>query len=379
MIIYATYFASIPFVASLFAVCCGAQSPVISEDRVVRQTGSINAISNMTVRRSVHTATLLRDGKVLIVGGYIGGDGNIASAELFDPATNNFVAVGSMSTARSSHSATLLPDGKVLVSGGFNGEYLDTTEIYDPSTKQFSPGPRMTSPRSGHIATVFKDGTILFAGGVGTGWTFLKSAEIYDPLTKRFTAVGDMSVPRESHTATLLNDGRILIAGGHSGRRSQIVIYTSTEIYDPLTRRFTEASDLTIKRHKHEAIRLTDGRVLILGGSDERDGDGAYNNAEVFNPADGNFAVVKNNMKATRYKLLGTAVLLPNGKVLVAGGANRAEVFDPRTNSFSLAEGDMGTTRLFATATLLGNGTVLITGGYRDGRNVSDGAWIYRT
>lgn len=379
MIIYATYFASIPFIASLFAVGCGAQTPVVSEDRVVRQTGSVNAISNMTVRRSVHTATLLLDGKVLIAGGYIGGDGNIASAELFDPATSNFVAVGSMSTARSSHSATLLPDGKVLVSGGFNGEYLDTTEIYDPSTKQFSTGPRMTSPRSGHIATAFKDGTVLFAGGVGTGWTFLKSAEIYDPLTKRFTAVSDMSVPRESHTATLLNDGRILIAGGHSGRRSQIVIFNSTEIYDPLTRRFTEASGLTIKRHKHEAIRLIDGRVLILGGSDEQDGDGAYNNAEVYNPADGKFTVVKNNMNASRYKLQGTAVLLPNGKVLVAGGANRAEVFDPKTNSFSLTEGDLGTTRLFATATLLGNGTVLITGGYRDGRNISDGAWIYRT
>jgi hypothetical protein len=333
----------------------------------------------MTAKRSVHTATLLRDGKVLVAGGYIGGDGNISSAELFDPATKSFAAAGSMAIARSSHTATLLPNGKVLIAGGFNGDYLDTTEIYDPATKRFSPGGRLTTPRSGHVATVLNDGRILIAGGVGTGWTFLKSAEIYDPVANRFTAVGDMSLPRESHTATLLNDGRVLISGGHSGRRSEIVIYTRAEIYDPRTRQFVSAGDLTIKRHKHESIRLADGRVLILGGSDERDGGGAYNNAEVYDPANGRFTAVKSNMNTARYKLQGTAVLLRSGKVLIAGGASRAEVFDPATNSFTYANGDLGSTRLFATATLLQNGTVLITGGYRDGRNVSSGAWVYRT
>ena len=368
---------SLLFVAA-FAFACSAQ--VTRDGRVSSDPGDgmVSAIADMTARRSVHTATLLRDGKVLIAGGYIGGDGNIASAEIYDPAAKSFAAVGNMSAARSSQTATLLPNGKVLIAGGFNGDYLDTTEIYDPATKRFSPGGRLTTPRSGHVAAVLDDGKILIAGGVGTGWTFLKSAEIYDPAVNTFTAVADMAVPRESHTATLLEDGRVLIAGGHSGRRSQIVIYTNAEIFDPRTKRFSAAGDLTIKRHKHEAIRLGDGRVLILGGSDERDGDGAYNNAEVYNPADGKFTAVKNSMNTARYKLQGTAVLLRNGKVLIAGGASRAEVFDPATNSFTYAGGDLGTTRLFATATLLQNGTVLITGGYRDGRNVSSGAWMYR-
>ena len=170
----------------------------------------------------------------------------------------------------------------------------------------------------------------------------------------------------------------MLITGGHKGRRAAITIYTNAEIYNPASGTFTTAGNLTVKRHKHDATLLADGRVLIVGGSDERDGNGAYRNAEVFNPANGSFTVVRNNMNTARYKLQGTAILLNNGKVLIAGGANRAEVFDPTTSSFSFADGDMGTKRLFATATLLKNGLVLITGGYTDGPIVSANAWIYR-
>ena len=117
---------------------------------------------------------------------------------------------------------------------------------------------------------------------------------------------------------------------------------------------------------------------MVVGGSDERDGDGAYRNAEVFNPLNNTFTAVKNDMNSARYKLQGTTLLLQNGKVLIAGGANRAEVFDPATSSFSFTDGDMGTKRLFATATLLKNGQVLITGGYHNGNMASADAWIYR-
>jgi hypothetical protein len=263
-------------------------------------------------------------------------------------------------------------------SGGYNGDYLNSAEVFDPATNRFASVGQMVTPRSGHVATLLNNGKVLLAGGVGTGWTFLADAELFDPNTNIFTATGGMTTARESHTATLLKDGKVLITGGHKGRRSAITIYTSTEIYNPASGTFKASSNLTVKRHKHDATLLTDGRVLIIGGSDERDGDGAYRNAEVFNPASGTFTAVKNNMNAARYKLQGTAILLKNGKVLIAGGANRAEVFDPATDSFSLADGDMGTKRLFATATLLKDGQVLITGGYTDGNIVSANAWIYR-
>jgi hypothetical protein len=177
----------------------------------------------------------------------------------------------------------------------------------------------------------------------------------------------------------LLKDGQVLITGGHKGRHAAITIYSSAEIYNPASGTFSSTGNLTVRRHKHDASLLADGRVLIVGGSDERDGRGgsAYRNAEVFNPTTGTFTAVA-SMNAARYKLQGTTVLLKNGKVLIAGGANRAEVFNPATNTFSFADGNMGTMRLFATATLLRNGEVLITGGYDDSQAVSANAWVYR-
>jgi hypothetical protein len=339
--------------------------------------GVVSPIRQMTARRAAHTATLMPDGKVLIAGGFTDGGSSISGAEVFDPAAGSFSATGNMAATRAGHTATLLPNGKVLIAGGFNGNYLDTAEIYDPSTRQFSRAGRMTMPRSGHVAVALDVGKVLLAGGVGTGWTFLKDAEIYDPASNTFTATGSMTTPRESHTATLLKDGRVLITGGHRGRRAAITIYSSTEIYDPSSGTFTAAADLTVKRHKHDAARLVDGRVVITGGSDERDSRGAYTSAEIYDPAKNRFSKA-GDMKLSRYKLQGTTILLKNGRILIAGGADRAEVLDPVSSTFELAAGRFESMRLFATATLLKNGEVLIAGGYDENQAVSPRAWIYR-
>ena len=361
------------------AQSCRAQ---VTTENVKSQTnvfldGTLNATQRMSAQRASHTATLLNNGKVLIGGGFVGEENILASAEIFDPQTNGFLRAENMRVQRSSHTATLLPNGKVLIAGGFNGNYLDSAEIYDSATGKFTSTPKMTMARSGHVAVLLNNGKVLLAGGIGTDWTFLDSAEIYDPASNTFTQTGAMTTPRESHTLTLLKDGRVLITGGHQGRRTAITIYSNCEIYNPSNGTFALAGNLIVKRHKHDAVLLVDGRVLIVGGSDERDGAGAYRNAEIYNPTNNTFAAVS-NMNASRYKLQGTAVLLKNGKVLIAGGANRAEVFNPTNNTFSFASGDMGTIRLFATATLLQNGRVLIVGGYDDRMAVSSNAWIYK-
>ena len=365
-------------VPGLAPSCDSLNTASSSQQSSQRDSGGITAIRSMTLMRAAHTATLLPNGQVLIAGGFSGGQNSLASAETFDPAQEKFASAGNMSVSRSGHTATLLPNGKVLIAGGYNGDYLASAELYDPAARTFTPANTMRAARSGHVAVLLPNGKVLLAGGVGVGWTFLKSAELYDPSTNSFTATGDMLAERESHTATLLNNGQVLIAGGHKGRRAAITIYSSAELYDPATGRFSATRDMTRIRHKHGATLLADGRVLIVGGADQRDGRPAYTSVEIYNPTAGTFTAAR-DMNSPRYKLQDTVILLNNGSVLVAGGSNRAEVFDPASNRFSYVSGDMGTTRLFAAATRLTNGQVLITGGYHDANHVSAQAFLFRS
>jgi TATA-box binding protein (TBP) (component of TFIID and TFIIIB) len=336
--------------------------------------GFIIPVGSLGTARAVHTATLLKNGKVLICGGFTGS--TLSSAEIYDATSKVFKYVGKMSVARAGHSATLLPDGKVLIAGGYNGNYLSSTEIFDLQTQTFSAGPIMNSPRSGHTATLLNNGKILFAGGVGVSWSFLESAELYDIQTKKFSPTGSMTTARESHTATLIKNGNVLITGGHKGRRTDIKIYSRAEIYDPISEKFRLIGNMTKIRHKHDAVMLANGRVLITGGSDERDSKGAYSSAELYDPVSFLFKPVK-NMNLTRYKHNATSILLTNNNILIAGGANQAEIYNPESGEFTIVKERMGSQRLFSCATLLSNGQILITGGYNENQEASANAWIY--
>ncbi|HEY1330536.1 MAG TPA: kelch repeat-containing protein [Actinomycetota bacterium] len=333
----------------------------------------------MLLPRAAHTETALRDGRVLIVGGFGDAGGDEASAELYHPRGGRFTFTGRMSVGRQSHTATLLAAGSVLVAGGYDpsGRRLATAELYDPATGRFSPTGSMRGPRADHTATLLTDGRVLVTGGTGPGFTFLATAEIYDPRTGTFSATGSMSVPRESATATLLRDGRVLIAGGHAGRHADITIYASSEIYDPATGRFTRSGDMTIPRHKHDAVRLNDGRVLIVGGSDARDDHGLYASAELFDPSTDTFSPAGSLLEG-RYKMRGTSLLLADGTALVCCGAARAEAFDPATDRFSALSGNLGIGPLFAAAARIGSRSVLVTGGYSLSGPATNLAWILR-
>jgi hypothetical protein len=337
--------------------------------------GSVIAIAKMKEARAAHTSTLLNNGTVLVCGGFAGTT-SIAGAEIYDPASRSFTATSNLTTTRSEHSATLLPNGKVLIAGGYNGNYLSTTELYDPVLKTFTSGPGMTTPRSGHTATMLHNGKILFAGGVGTGWTFLSSAEIYDIEKNEFIPVGTMTVTRESHTATLLKDGKVLVTGGHRDRRENIKIYAGCEIFDPGTNEFTATASMNLIRHKHDAVLLSDGKVLVYGGSDQRDSRGVYTSSEIFDPQTSLFSM-HTTFNFPRYKHNGTAILMKDHNVFMGGGSNRAEVYHSSTGKFIPVGGNMGSMRLFSATTLLNNGEVLITGGYDENNRSGNGGWLY--
>lgn len=336
---------------------------------------SLRQVAKLRTARAAHTATTLPSGQVLVVGGMVQGGGSVASAEVFDPAQNTVHEVGSLGERRAGHTSTPLADGRVLIAGGYNGAYLASLEVFVASERRFHPAGSLREGRSGHTTTLLPDGRILIVGGLGRGWTFLRSAEVYDPATGRSELVDSMAVPRESHTATLLADGRVLVIGGHSGRRPNVELYASTELFDPRTRRFENAGTLAIARHKHEAIRLADGRVLVIGGADQTDRV-HYATTEIYSPESGAFERGP-SMANRRYKIAGTAVLLPTGDVLVTSGARVAELLDAERWSFREVPGRFPAAYRFAAATPLREGDVFIAGGYSDGNQNTPGIWRF--
>jgi hypothetical protein len=343
--------------------------------------GEIVATGSMETRRSGHTATLLGKENVLITGGMIKNGEFVAAAELYDSATGKFSPAGQMASPRVGHTATLLPDGRVLIAGGTArpSQNVAQAEIYDPATKQFEATGSLITARSDGEAVLLRNGKVLIAGGnSGADWNRLASAELYNPATGKFQATGSMSVPRISFTMCALRDGRILVAGGSvAGRYPNAQLTASAEIYDPATGKFTAAGSMWIPRHKHAAALLDNGRVLIVGGSDNRDWRGKMDSAEIYDPATGKF-IDGGRMSEARFKLTNAIVRLPEGKVLMAGGAGHAEVFDPASQRFTVVPGPEMDGRYFSTATLLSGGRVLLAGGYGENAEPSNnGAWIY--
>jgi hypothetical protein len=332
----------------------------------------------MRVARMAHTATPLPDGAVLIAGGFTDSAASPAHAELYDPALQRFESLPPMQMVRHSHSATRLPNGLVLLAGGYGrgGAVTNHTELYDPRTRRFLPSAPMREPRAGHIAVPLADGRVLIAGGVGPDWRFLASAELYDPKAGSFSPTGAMSVARESHVGVRLADGQVLVIGGHRGRREQITIYASTERYDPATGRFIAGGSMRQRRHKHDALLLRDGRVLVTGGSDERDDRGAYASTELYDPALHRFEAGP-AMHRARYKHAGSSLLLPDGSVFIGGGATEAERWDARTSRFALVEEPDGLAGQFSAVAPLPQGGVLITGGYGGGTGPRASSWVY--
>jgi hypothetical protein len=290
----------------------------------VRITGTI-VIDDLKEARIGHTATVLRDGTVLLVGGRNAG-GVLDTAEQFLPATRQTAPLtGTLRQPRTQHTTTLLPRSEALLLAGEDG----IGELF--SVERFQGGvfnevtPTLQPPRAGHTATGLLDGRVLILGGRSSG--VLDTAELfdaqpailfkpaYDPNAATFTLLlHNLQMPRWDHTATLLPDGRVLVIGG----MNESGALQTAELFDPGTQEFTLLGPvMTQPRAAHTATLLPDGKVLILGGRNAR---GPLASGEVFDPGTGNFTAALPSLTVPRVDH--TAVLLPFGEVLVSGGEN---------------------------------------------------------
>jgi len=197
------------------------------------------ASGSLASARQLHTASLLSSGKVLVTGGLDAGILN--SSEIYDPATGLWTGAAPLITLRQQHTATVLTDGKVLVTGGLTSipgpvfSNLASAELYDPATNAWTGAGAFTAARRLHTATRLPGGKVLVAGGTSSITAVpspaLNSAQLYDPLSNTWATAGSLGGIRAYHTANLLNNGRVLAAGGANGSTS----LATAELYNPNT------------------------------------------------------------------------------------------------------------------------------------------------
>ncbi|NEY30613.1 Kelch-like protein 17 [Streptomyces sp. PRKS01-65] len=290
--------------------------------------------------------------------------------------------------AQPADAAAVLENGDVLIAGGEDGRRLptDLSAVHTPSTGVWTPTPPLRQARRLHTLTRLGNGQVLVVGGLGAGPGVrpdgLATAELYDPASGGWVPVGGLAEGRFSHSATALEDGRVLVAGGCTARDDHTLrTLRSAELYDPDSRRWTPVrAPMTDARFGHPAVRLGDGRVLLVGGALAvgRAGYAALGHCELFRPSDatwtptGTLATARKGHQAT---------LLLDGDVLVTGGDMRGfrdddwaydpysqwttERYDPDAGTWG-PDADLPWGRSHHRALRLKSGAVLALGGTDD-------------
>ncbi len=181
----------------------------------------------------------------------------------------------------------------------------------------------MNEARAFAVATLLRNGQVLIAGGINNSG-YLASVDLYDPATNTFAPAGatpTMNQARESPTATLLPNGQVLIAGGEN---STAGILNSVDLYNPATNSFAPAASLptmNIARFGAKAVLLSNGKVLIAGGEGTSAGNTTpLDSVELYDPATNSFAAAVSLPTMNELRDASTGTLLSNGKVLIAGG-----------------------------------------------------------
>lgn len=295
-------------------------------------TGKFSVTGSMKAARVLPTSTLLPDGRVLIAGGCAGVAIGphltaLSSAEIYDPKSGSFISTGDMVTPRCGAQATLLPNGKVLIVGSLVGTTTSrlgssAAEIYDPATGKFSVTGNMNAPRGGSFGLVLTPNGKVLVAGDGLHDNAIQQYEVYDPVAGTFSTVSAPGNLQDVENATLLPNGEVLAVGTREPDG-----YMRFEIFNPSSNTFSVFGKASIQeaRYSDKPVVLQNGKVLLAGVTDVVIDPGNPTAAsqqqpadETYDPVSGKTATVS-RMNALR--VLGqTETILPNGQVLFAGG-----------------------------------------------------------
>jgi hypothetical protein len=375
------------FRGALFLVLCAATTSCggdpagpepVGQSRAALTGGSWHPTSALLSALGGQQATPLPDGRVLVSGSGQGPPTS-QSAEIYDPAAGAWHEAASLIEGRGGHTATLFqtPAGpRVLVAGGQGGvsnDDLASAEVYDPATDTWTAAAPMSAPRRDHTATLLADGRILVAGGGPI------DAAVYDPAAGTWTLTGPMTFPRAGHIAALLDSGRVLVAGSGMPGAPVPMSWTSAEEYDPAAYPWTAVGSMTEARGMASAARLPGGAILVAGGMTETP-PFTSQTAEIYDPAQKAFGAPIPMMAS---RLGQGAVPLSDGSVLLAGGSRvnfgplpDAERFDPTALAF-VSTSPLSTPRAALSLSPLPDGSALAAGG-SDGNAYVATAELYR-
>jgi len=336
-------------------------------------TGTWALTGSLTQSRVNYTLTLLTNGMALAAGGVIGGipPVTIASAELYNPASGTWTNTGPLTTDRASHTATALTTGWVLVAGGYSGPLgsrvtLASAELYNPATQTWTNTGAMNTPRLAASSILLASGLVLVAGGAEDA-----SSELYDPTNGTWAYTGYMNNVRFNFEAVQLQNGQVLAYGGADTN--------TAEIYDSPSGTWSNTAPSLIEQDGATMTLLPDGSVLLAGGFDTND-NGL---AELYNPATQSWTQTQDmnfpRQEATANLLPNGVVLVAGGLDTNSDVTPDAELYDPATGIWTVT-GSMTAALDFAQSVLLPSGQVLVAGGYdASGYNVANTAEIYTT
>ena len=316
---------------------------------------------SMQLGRSSFRATTLLNGMVLVEGGRTVEDGYTNESERFDPQRGIWTKThGMMNEQRAEHTATLLPDGRVLVIGGYAIGVQETAEFYTSTTDTWTLSKHtMRVPRTRHTATLLPDGRVLVVGGLNN--SAHATTELYDVAHDRWTSAGTMITPRMDHVAVRLYDGRILVAGGTTANDGHSCT-SKAEVYDPRMNAWTAIPDMKMERAYFTAILLPDGRVQIIGGRlpDYR----TTATTEIYNPFTDSWSLSASMHYGRQNPRGSDALLLANGTIFVAGGdtSGTSEVYLPTKDTW-VSLRSLHNTHYICSTALLNHGCVLVAGG----------------